>query len=105
MMTAAPCVRVLLHAPTAGALERARSNAANLLKEAPGAQVRIVANAAAAAAALDAPPHPADAHTWLCPNTLARLERPARAPLRALPQAAVLALALLQEEGWRYIRA
>ncbi|PNO98165.1 hypothetical protein [Bordetella pertussis] len=39
------------------------------------------------------------------PIESSHLDRPARAPQRALPQAAVLALALLQDEGWRYIRA
>lgn len=97
--------RIVLHAPTPGALARARSNAANLRQLAPAAEVRIVVNAEAVAAALDAPDAAADAQTLVCPNTLRRIQRTAPAPFTVLPEAAILALARLQREGWSYIRA
>ena len=98
-------LRVVLHAPSAAAVARARSNALNLLKEQPTAQVRIVLNADGVAAALDAPHPQADPHTWVCPNTLDKTGRTAPAPLRVLPVGAVLVLAQMQREGWIYLRA
>ena len=96
---------IVLHAPDADSLHRARNSALNALRAAPSAQVRIVANAAAVAAALDTPHEGTDAMTYLCPNTLAQLERTARAPLQVLDAPAVLVLARLQKYGWAYIRA
>lgn len=96
-------IRLLIHAPTPAALERARRNAANLKKAAPQAQVEIVANAGAVAAAL-AESHATDEHLLLCANTLAATGAQAPATLRTVP-AAVLHLAQRQGEGWAYIRA
>ncbi len=98
-------LKVILHAPTATALERARNNAANLRREAPDAIVRIVANAQAVAAALDVPHDELDALTWVCPNTLARTGRENRAPLQVMDGPAVLEIARMQKMGWAYIRA
>lgn len=98
-------LQVVLHAPTPDALERARNNAANLLQEAPAAQVRIVANAQGVAAALDKAHAVLDPLTWLCPSTLQRIGRENRAPLQVLASPAVLTIARLQQEGWIYIRA
>lgn len=97
--------RIILHAPTAGALERARNNAANLKRESPGADVRIIANAQGVAAALDVVHEDMDAITWLCPNTLGRTARENRAPLRVLNGPAVLEIVRMQQAGWLYIRA
>lgn len=98
-------LRIVLHAPTPAALERARNNALNVKRERPETDVRIIVNAGAVAAAL-ADAHPeADALTWLCPNTLARLNKENRPPLRVLAGAAVLELADMQRNGWVYIRA
>lgn len=102
-MTTAP-LRVLIHAPTPDALARARNSAANLRKASPDALIRIIANAQAVGAALDAP-HEQDALTWLCPNTLASTGHQARMPLQTLPHAAILELAQQQHAGWTYIRA
>ena len=98
-------LQILLHAPDAEGLQRARMNAVNARKADPHCTVRIIANAAAVAAALDSPHEHADALTWLCPDSLAQLQRPARAPLQVLDGPAILALARLQTEGWTYIRA
>lgn len=100
-----PALKILLHAPTAAAVTRARNNAANALKQAQPVEVRIVANAEAVRALLDAPDPAADALTLVCPNTLARIDRTAPAPLMVLDEAAVLAIARMQAQGWRYIRA
>lgn len=96
-------LHVLIHAPTPDALRRARNNAANLLKGEPQAQVEIIANAAAVAAAL-AEPHATDVHLRLCGNTLQNTGAQAPATLQVVP-AAIVHLARRQAEGWAYIRA
>jgi NitT/TauT family transport system ATP-binding protein len=96
-------IRLLIHAPTPGALERARRNAVNLRKAAPDAEVEIVANAGAVAHAL-AQPDASDAWLVLCGNTLAATGAVASPELRVVP-AAVLHLAERQLQGWQYMRA
>lgn len=98
-------IRVLLHAPTPGALKRARSNAKNLAQATPAPLVRIVINGEGVAAALDAPDAAADALTLVCPNTLRNTGRTAAAPLTILEEGAVLAIARMQQKGWCYVRA
>ena len=98
-------LKVILHAPTPAALERARNNAINLRREIPEADVRIIVNAHAVAAALDEAHPELDALTWVCPNTLARINRENRTPLRPLDRAAVLEIARLQQDRWTYIRS
>lgn len=98
-------LRILLHAPSVGAVARARSNAANLMKQPVPVQVRIVVNAEAVRAVLDEPSAAADPLTLVCPNTLQRIGRSAAAPLTVLDESAVLAMARMQAQGWRYIRA
>jgi NitT/TauT family transport system ATP-binding protein len=95
---------VVLHAPTPGALTRARRNLANLLAEAPHAEVRLIANGGAVAAALAAPEPASDGHLWLCRRTLAR-EALDPSPHLATVDAAVHEIARLQSAGWAYIRA
>lgn len=97
--------QVLLHAPTPDALQRARSNARNLLSDMPDAQVRIIANAQAVAACLNDQAHDSDAYTYLCPNTLRNQGLQAPSRLHVLDQGAVTTLVLLQQAGWLYIRA
>lgn len=96
-------LRVLLHAPSAEALIRARRNAVNLKKARPDAEVLIVANASAVAAALTTPDE-TDPMLRLCRNSLVAqgLDN-----TRALTEvdAAVVTLAELQLKGWAYIRA
>lgn len=96
-------LRLVVHAPTAAALDRARRNAVNLLKARPDAHVRIVVNAAAAAAALDAPDAETDSLLRICGNTLAKIGRTADG-LTVVP-AAVVDIAEAQAEGWAYMRA
>ncbi len=96
-------LRVLLHAPTAEALARARLNARNLGKTRPEAEVLIVANAGAVAAAL-ATPDETDTCLRLCRNSLVGQGLDNTAGLTEV-EAAVVALAELQAAGWFYIRA
>jgi len=98
-------LKVILHAPTAASFERARNNATNLRRVAPDAEVRIIANADAVAAALDASPHEQDALTQLCSVTLSRINRQCRAPFGLVDGPAVVEIARLQHEGWSYIHA
>jgi len=98
-------MRIILHAPSPNSLERARNNAANIMREAPGTQVRVIANAHAVHAALDIVHESLDSVTWLCPISLARAERESRSPLNLISGPAVLEIARLQHEGWIYIRA
>jgi len=98
-------LKVILHAPTPAALERARKNAVNLLRDAPDTELRIVLNAEAVEAALDQAHADADRHTWLCPMTLARIGRDNRPRLRAMAGPAVIEIARMQRAGWVYIRS
>lgn len=98
-------IRIVLHAPTASAVARARNNAANLLKQRTPVEVHIVVNAEAVQTVLDAPDAAGDAVTLVCPNTLSRTGRSAPEPLTVLDEAAVLAIARMQAEGWSYIRS
>ena len=97
-------MRVVLHAPTARALARARSNLRNLLAAQPATEVLIVANAEAVPTAIDAPDPDTDRFLRLCENTLAARGLVAPAGI-ATVRAAVQELARLQIDGWVYIRA
>lgn len=97
-------LKVLLHAPTANALARARSNAKNLRASEPGAQCEIVVNAEGVAAALKTPDPATDDALRVCANTLHRIGEPAPAGV-AVVDAAVAHLARRQRDGWIYIRA
>lgn len=96
-------LQVLLHAPTAEALTRARRNAANLQSARPDTEVLIIANAGAVAAAL-ATPDVTDPLLRLCRNSLAAQELENTRSLVEI-EAAVVTLAELQDKGWAYIRA
>ncbi len=98
-------LRILLHAPTAAALTRTRNNANNIAAEGPAADVRIVLNGDAVAAALTAPDAILDSRTLVFPNTLGRMGRDAPSPLLVLSRGASLSLALMQQEGWCHVRA
>lgn len=97
-------LRVLIHAPTAAALLRARNNALNLLRAAPDAEVRIIVNAEAVGVLLDSPRPDTDGITLVCGNTLQKLGRAAPPPLQAVG-AAIVAIAEMQRDGWSYVRA
>ena len=98
-------IRIVLHAPSAASLSRARSNVANLVNGDREINVRIVVNAGAVAVVLDEPDVVADPLTLICPNSLKKISRSAGTPLTVLPEAGVLALARMQADGWHYVRA
>ncbi len=97
-------MRVVLHAPTAGSLARARSNARNLLARRPDAEILIVVNADGVAAAGTGGDPETDAAIRVCENTLRSRNLTCPDHLKTVP-AAVETLAELQAEGWIYIRA
>ena len=97
-------LRILVHAPTAAALTRAHNNANNIAANDPAPAVRILVDGDAVAAVLDAPDAVLDTRTLVCPNTLGRMNRNAPSPLVVLPQGAALSLALMQQEGWGFVR-
>lgn len=102
-MSALSALRVVLHAPTADAFTRALSNAANLAKARPDAQVELVVNAQGARAAVEVADNASASILRYCANSLAKqgLQAPAGA---VVVEAAVLHLAQRQHEGWAYIR-
>jgi intracellular sulfur oxidation DsrE/DsrF family protein len=104
MESTTQALRVLIHAPTAAAVTRARNNAVNLQKDVPDAEVRIIVNADGVAALLDAPRPETDCLTLVCANTLNRIQRTAPSPLQTVP-ASISAIARMQGDGWCYVRA
>jgi NitT/TauT family transport system ATP-binding protein len=97
-------MKIVLHAPTPGALARARSNFRNLLRDNPQTEVRILANAEAVPAALEKPDPEADRALRLCENSLRARQLIAPAGMETVG-VAMRAIAELQQEGWIYIRA
>lgn len=97
-------LKIVLHAPTPAALQRARSNAANLRAAAPQAQVRIIANSTAVEKAVGERDPGTDACLTLCQNSLKKHGVEAPGDVEVTP-AAILLLAELQQQGWIYIRA
>lgn len=96
-------LKVMLHAPTPDALNRARRNARNLVKARPGADVLIIVNGAAVATALSQPDPETDGLLRLCRNSLTA-QNLENAGGIAEVEAAVVTLAELQGQGWAYIR-
>lgn len=97
-------MRVLLHAPTADALARARSNARNLLARQPDAEILIVTNADGVTEAIATRDAATDPMLRICENTLRTRELTAPASIATVP-AAIETLVNLQEDGWIYVRA
>jgi NitT/TauT family transport system ATP-binding protein len=96
-------LRLIIHAADDASLARARSNAANFVAAASDAQVEIVINADAVAAAIDKP-HATDPYLRVCANTLANKNIAAPDKLKQVP-AAVVYIAQRQRDGWAYMRA
>lgn len=97
-------LKIVLHAPTPGALARARSNAMNIQKSQPNAQVRIVANGEAIEEAVSKRDAGTDECLVLCSNSLRKHDLDAPDGVE-VTTAGVLLLAQLQQDGWIYIRA
>jgi intracellular sulfur oxidation DsrE/DsrF family protein len=97
-------MRVVLHAPTADALTRARSNARNLRARQPDADILIVVNADGVPAALESRDADSDPHLRICENTLRARNLEVPDGLETVP-AAIETLAELQMDGWIYVRS
>ena len=96
-------LRLIIHAPTEAALKRARNNALNMQAAVPDAEIELVINGPAVAAAL-ASPHETDALLRVCRNSLAKLNQTCPAHLQSVA-AAVVHIAERQRDGWAYMRA
>ena len=97
-------MNVLIHAPSADALRRARSNARNFLAIHPDASVRIISNADGAIAACGEREPQTDPLITVCENTLRATSLSPPSHLQTTP-AAIELIARLQQQGWLYIRA
>lgn len=97
-------IRLVVHAPTAAALLRARRNVANLRAAEPDAEIELVVNAEAVRVALEQRDSETDDLLVLCANSLSRTGLAAPADLRAVA-AAIQHIARRQAEGWTYFRA
>jgi intracellular sulfur oxidation DsrE/DsrF family protein len=97
-------LKLLIHAPTEAALQRALANARNLLLAEPQAQVEIVVNGAAALPALAIDDATLRARMVVCANSLARAGVAPPNDVAVVP-AAVLHVAQQQAQGWAYWRA
>ena len=96
-------MRLMIHAPTDAALDRARAHAAALLASLPDAEVEIVVDNDGACAALDRPDPASDGMLVFCGLSLRAMDRAAGgAPVVA---AAVRYIAERQAAGWAYMRA
>ncbi len=97
-------MKVIIHAPTADALARARADARNLLNSPAEGTVRIVVSGDAVPALLDGPDPTTDRLAVLCADTLARLGRSAPSWMETTPHAGYL-VSRLQKKGWSYLRS
>lgn len=98
-------LKVILHAPDAEGYQRAYNNARNILKVDAATNIVIILNAKAVAAAIEAPENELDSITRLCPVTLQQTELKPRSSLTVLPHSSAYEIAVLQTQGWAYIRS
>ncbi len=96
--------KLVLHAPTVGALKRARRNLANLLASEPEATVELVVNAEAAIEAIANPDPTVLPYVVVCENSLRAANIGLPAGFRSTP-AAISHISQRQAEGWSYFRA
>jgi NitT/TauT family transport system ATP-binding protein len=97
-------LKILIHAPTAGALSRARQNLRNFLADAPDSKVELVANGEAVRTAISAPDPDTDQFLILCENSLRAAQLSASEGI-STTAAAIVYIARRQSEGWGYFRA
>jgi intracellular sulfur oxidation DsrE/DsrF family protein len=97
-------MKVVLHAPTAAALVRARHEARGLLASPDRGIVRIVVGGEAVTSALDEPDPELDHLMVICADALTHAGRVAPAGTELTPSAGYL-LSRLQRKGWAYVRA
>ena len=97
-------LKVVIHAPTIGALVRAQSNLKNLLQLAPDADIELVVNGPAMAEALAISDPVIKPRLRLCQNSLRGQNLIAPEELQQV-SAAILHLSERQLQGWSYVRA
>lgn len=97
-------LKLIIHAPTANALVRARRNLRNFLAVEPDAEVELVANGEAVRVALSEPDSETDGFLVLCANSL-RAAQLATPDGISTTDAAIAHIARRQAEGWSYFRA
>lgn len=96
-------IGLIVHAPTADALHRARRHVLTLRKSRPDAEVRLVVNGPAVEELLDKPDPDTDPFAVCCNATLRELGL--KGGNRRTTPAAVVLIAELQADGWGYVRA
>jgi|GEM_PF-533943 len=97
-------VRLLLHAPTVAALQRARQNAISTLADDPDAEILIIASSKAVLDALQQPDPATQAFTRVCAKSLKSLEIDAPEDTSTVP-AAMTEISRRVWSGWVYVRA
>lgn len=97
-------LKLMIHAPTEAALNRAQANARNLLKLEPDAQVQLVVNGPAMATAVTITDVQIRGLLVLCQNSLNAQQLEAPAGVMCVP-AVIQHLAVQQSAGWSYVRA
>lgn len=97
-------LKIIIHAPTASALARARRNLANLIAADPNSLVELVINSEAVMAELASPDPATRRQIVMCKNSLDAAGLAAPQGIRIVP-AAVLYISQRQAEGWVYFRA
>ena len=100
----ADAIRILFHAPTAAALERARRSAVNVGEAHPQAEILIVVNAEGAETALVRHDDATDPLIVICEATLRRSGLRAPPGRRTTPLSTIF-MVERQAEGWTYVRA
>lgn len=95
---------LIIHAPTEGALKRARSNYRNYRKLNPDVKIVIVVNGPAVKTVIDLPEEGTDSVLLLCENSL-KAQNLTTPPNVKTTQAAIVSMDEMQMAGWRYVRA
>ena len=96
-------MRLVIHAPTEGALRRARSSARHLLTSVPEAEIEIVVDAEGARAAIETSDPETDGLVVYCGASLR--QRGLSAPPAPVVSSAIRYIVERQATGWAYVRA
>ncbi|WP_417618107.1 hypothetical protein [Oceanisphaera sp.] len=97
-------LKVIIHAPTEPALQRAQANLRNLLLARPDAQIELVVNGPAVASAIAISNPAIRSRLRLCENSLRVQNITPPSDIQQV-NAAILHLSERQQQGWSYIRA
>lgn len=97
-------MKLIIHAPTAAALTRAKRNLQNLVKADRSVEIELVINGEAVATEMTNPDDEFRDYLVVCENSLAAAKLDAPANVKKTP-AAILHILKRQSEGWAYFRA